>query len=104
MLYEVITLRDAEAMLLVDDHEREPPKDHALLKQGMLDAAISVTPALSVPKDPSHGDFATNIALQIAKPMGVPPMLRMNGDLVPIRFRDLGGPELESYINSYNFV
>ncbi len=30
--------------------------------------------------------------------VGVPPMLRMNGDLVPIRFRDLGGPELESYL------
>ncbi|TAK51403.1 MAG: PilT/PilU family type 4a pilus ATPase [Gammaproteobacteria bacterium] len=31
--------------------------------------------------------------------VGVPPMLRMNGDLVPIRFRDLAGAELESYVN-----
>ena len=30
--------------------------------------------------------------------VGVPPMLRMNGDLVPIRFRELGGSELESYV------
>ena len=30
--------------------------------------------------------------------VGVPPMLRMNGDLVSIRFRDIGGPELESYV------
>ena len=30
--------------------------------------------------------------------VGVPPMLRMSGDLVPIRFRDLGGPELETYV------
>ena len=30
--------------------------------------------------------------------VGVPPMLRMNGDLIPIRFRDLGGSELESYV------
>ncbi len=30
--------------------------------------------------------------------VGVPPMLRMHGDLVPIRFRELGGPELESYV------
>jgi twitching motility protein PilT len=30
--------------------------------------------------------------------VGVPPMLRMNGDLVPIRFRDLGASELEGYI------
>jgi twitching motility protein PilT len=30
--------------------------------------------------------------------VGVPPMLRMHGDLVPIKFRDLGDAELESYI------
>ncbi|EQD32242.1 hypothetical protein B1B_17766, partial [mine drainage metagenome] len=26
--------------------------------------------------------------------VGVPPMLRMQGDLLPIKFRDLRGPEL----------
>jgi twitching motility protein PilT len=31
--------------------------------------------------------------------VGVPPMLRMQGDLVPIKFRDLGDSELESYIS-----
>jgi twitching motility protein PilT len=30
--------------------------------------------------------------------VGVPPMLRMNGDLMPIKFRDLGDNELESYV------
>jgi len=30
--------------------------------------------------------------------VGVPPMLRMSGDLMPIRFRDLGDTELESYV------
>ena len=30
--------------------------------------------------------------------VGVPPMLRMNGDLVPIKFRDLRDTELESYL------
>src|SRR5579871_1517786 len=30
--------------------------------------------------------------------VGVPPMLRMHGDLLPIKFRDLGENELESYI------
>ena len=30
--------------------------------------------------------------------VGVPPMLRMFGDLIPIKFRDLGEAELESYI------
>jgi twitching motility protein PilT len=31
--------------------------------------------------------------------VGVPPMLRMNGDLMPIRFRDLGDNELEGYVS-----
>jgi twitching motility protein PilT len=30
--------------------------------------------------------------------VGVPPMLRMNGDLEPIRFRELGAAELEAYV------
>ena len=30
--------------------------------------------------------------------VGVPPMLRMNGDLMPIKFRDLSQAELEGYI------
>lgn len=30
--------------------------------------------------------------------VGVPPMLRVHGDLMPIKFRDLGGAELESYV------
>ena len=31
--------------------------------------------------------------------VGVPPMLRMNGDLMPIKFRNLAEAELESYVN-----
>ncbi|MFM1885015.1 MAG: hypothetical protein RL026_172 [Pseudomonadota bacterium] len=30
--------------------------------------------------------------------VGVPPMLRLSGKLMPIRFRDLGGPEVEGYL------
>lgn len=30
--------------------------------------------------------------------VGIPPMLRMNGDLMPIKFRELSDTELESYI------
>jgi len=30
--------------------------------------------------------------------VGVPPMLRMNGDLIPIKFRELSDTELESYV------
>lgn len=45
----------------------------SLKTSGSLATDYSVMPVLTVPKDASHGDFATNIALQIAKPMGVPP-------------------------------
>ncbi|MEO7774676.1 MAG: PilT/PilU family type 4a pilus ATPase [Steroidobacteraceae bacterium] len=31
--------------------------------------------------------------------VGVPPMLRLHGDLMPIKFRDLGDAELQGYIN-----
>jgi len=31
--------------------------------------------------------------------VGVPPMLRMHGDLLPIKFRELGAEELESYVD-----
>ena len=31
--------------------------------------------------------------------VGVPPMLRQHGDLLPIKFRDLGDQELESYVD-----
>ncbi|MBT8423083.1 MAG: PilT/PilU family type 4a pilus ATPase [Gammaproteobacteria bacterium] len=31
--------------------------------------------------------------------VGVPPLLRMHGDLLPIKFRDLGAEELDSYVN-----
>ena len=30
--------------------------------------------------------------------VGVPPMFRMHGDLMPIKFRELGDTELESYL------
>ena len=30
--------------------------------------------------------------------VGIPPMLRMNGDLMPIKFRQLSDTELETYI------
>ena len=31
--------------------------------------------------------------------VGVPPMLRLHGDLMPIKFRDLGDAELENYVS-----
>ena len=31
--------------------------------------------------------------------VGLPPMLRLHGDLMPIKFRELGDTELEGYVN-----
>jgi twitching motility protein PilT len=31
--------------------------------------------------------------------VGVPPMLRLRGELLPIKFRDLSAAELEGYVN-----
>ena len=31
--------------------------------------------------------------------VGIPPMLRMNGDLMPIKFRELSDTELETYVD-----
>jgi arginyl-tRNA synthetase len=41
------------------------------------------------PRNPEHGDYATNIALQLAKPAGVPP--RQVAELVAARLRAVDG-------------
>lgn len=61
---------------------------NTLKAEGQLDTAVQAVPALSVPKDPTHGDFATNLALQIAKPMGVPPRLAAEKLLAAMTDRD----------------
>ena len=45
------------------------------LTTGLKSAGLgdSATPALERPKQPDHGDYATNIALQLAKPLGKNP-------------------------------
>jgi arginyl-tRNA synthetase len=41
------------------------------------------------PRNPEHGDYATNVALQLAKPAGSSP--RAVAELVAVRLRDVGG-------------
>lgn len=45
----------------------------ALRAEG-LDLPDVVTPQVSRAKDRVHGDFASNIAMQLAKPVGLPPV------------------------------
>ena len=45
----------------------------ALKSQGALPAGLAPAVVVSRTKDRAHGDFACNLAMQLAKPMGIPP-------------------------------
>jgi arginyl-tRNA synthetase len=46
----------------------------ALVKDGTLPGGLDLSKvAAELPKDPTHGDFATSIALALAKPSGLKP-------------------------------
>ena len=62
-----------------------------LVAEGDLPADVSVKPVLTVPKDPAHGDFASNLAMQLAKPMKRPP--RAIAERIVEAFADQAGVE-----------
>ncbi|MFI9655020.1 arginine--tRNA ligase [Guyparkeria sp. GHLCS8-2] len=62
-----------------------------LVAEGDLPADVSVKPVLTVPKDPAHGDFASNLAMQLAKPMKCPP--RAIAERIVEAFADQAGVE-----------
>jgi len=45
----------------------------ALIKEAGADIAVPSTIQIDATKDPKHGDFASNLALVLAKPLGRPP-------------------------------
>ena len=62
------------------------------VEDGVLDLEPHQVPdevTVERPRNPEHGDYATNIALQVAKPAGVSP--RAVAELVAVRLRDVGG-------------
>ena len=62
------------------------------VEDGVLDLEPHEVPdevTVERPRNPEHGDYATNIALQVAKPAGVSP--RAVAELVAVRLRDVGG-------------
>ena len=64
----------------------------AVLESGELTVAPERRPATVVverPKSADHGDYATNVALQLAKPAGLPP--REVAELLAPRFESLDG-------------
>lgn len=69
-----------------------------LQQQGVLSADLSVRIQLDRPRDKSHGDFATNLALMLAKPAGKNPreLAQMIIDNLPandvLSKTDLAGP------------
>ncbi|MBI1376241.1 MAG: arginine--tRNA ligase [Frankiales bacterium] len=68
---------------------------HAVVT-AIADGALALEPAqvpdevtVERPRNPEHGDYATNIALQVAKAAGTSP--RAVADVVATRLRDVGG-------------
>jgi len=62
------------------------------VEDGVLDLEPHQVPdevTVERPRNPEHGDYATNIAMQVAKPAGVSP--RAVAELVAVRLRDVGG-------------
>jgi arginyl-tRNA synthetase len=63
---EIITVRK-------DTFPMQKEQLSAWLADGLTKAGLTGTPALERPKQADHGDWATNIALQLAKPLGKNP-------------------------------
>ncbi len=56
---------------------------------GELAVAVPAQVSVDRPRSPEHGDYATSIALQLAKPAGLPP--RAVAELLATRLRDTPG-------------
>ncbi|QMU79166.1 arginine--tRNA ligase [Streptacidiphilus sp. PB12-B1b] len=61
----------------------------AVVEAGDLTVAVPETVTVERPKNRDHGDYATNVALQLAKAAGKPP--RQVAELVAARLRELPG-------------
>lgn len=64
----------------------------ALVNEGALalaPEAVPAAPTIERPRNPEHGDWSTNIAMQVAKPAGVPP--RSVAELVSARLEQVPG-------------
>jgi len=61
----------------------------AVVEAGDLSVAVPETVTVERPKNRDHGDYATNVALQLAKAAGRPP--RQVAELVAARLRELPG-------------
>ncbi|MFI6443069.1 arginine--tRNA ligase [Kitasatospora sp. NPDC050543] len=61
----------------------------AVVEAGELTVAVPEHVTIERPKNRDHGDYATNVALQLAKPAGKPP--RAVAELVAARLRELPG-------------
>ncbi len=58
---------------------------NAAIEQGQLPAGLSVRPSVEKPRDPQHGDYATNLAMALAKPakMAPPQIAKILIDRIP---------------------
>src|SRR5205823_2143560 len=63
----------------------------AAVADGEFDAELPITAAVERPKDPTHGDFASSIALKLAKRAGLAP--RAVAEAIAARLRAVEGIE-----------
>src|SRR5205085_2123578 len=75
----------------VQGQARVPREINPALPPGLPDLVFK---AMAVDKSKRHQSLE-----ELRAAVGVPPMLRMHGDLLPIKFRDLRPGELEGYIS-----
>ncbi|MGX5655233.1 arginine--tRNA ligase [Geodermatophilus nigrescens] len=61
----------------------------AVVERGTLAVAVPDDVLVERPKNPEHGDYATNVALRLAKPAGMPP--RAVADLLAEELREQPG-------------
>lgn len=61
----------------------------AVVERGTLAVAVPDDVLVERPKNPEHGDYATNVALRLAKPAGMPP--RAVADLLAAELREQPG-------------
>ena len=61
----------------------------AVVERGTLAVAVPDDVLVERPKNPEHGDYATNVALRLAKPAGMPP--RAVADLLAAELREQAG-------------
>jgi len=101
--------KDGHDLIRSDLRKKVNDAVNKLKQQGELAASVADA-EISEPRDPEHGDFATNFALEAAKPAGVPPRvvaeklvsaLKCDGTFLSV---DVAGPGFINFTLSNSYL